>query len=403
MGKTARNKTQPAAPPPPDTLLPSDCTVAPSAGEEPSCDILEGAVRILRDDGTAPAEAVRELPDARARELLRWMVLTRAFDERCLNLQRQGRISFFVTSTGQEASHVGSAAALNDADWIFPAYREPAAPLMRGIPVRALIDQLIGNAGDLSRGRQMPCHYGFASVRYTSISSPIATQISHAVGTALAAKLRGVRIVTIAYFGDGATSSNEFHAGLNFAGVYQAPTVLFCQNNQWAISMPVRRQTASASIAVKAKAYGFPGVRVDGNDLLAVYHVTREAVDRARQGGGPTLIESVTYRMHSHSTADDAARYRDAGEVASWRQRDPIERFRRHLAWRGIWTPADEESLWAQARQEVAQAIEESERTPPLTPGTMFEDVYKEMPPHLREQRDALLAHLEKRNPTRPA
>jgi TPP-dependent pyruvate/acetoin dehydrogenase alpha subunit len=274
---------------------------------------------------------------------------------------------------------------------------------MRGVPVKSLVDQLIGNSGDLSRGRQMPCHYAFSSVRYTSISSPIATQISHAVGTALAAKLRGVRIVTIAYFGDGATSSNEFHCGLNFAGVYQAPTVLFCQNNQWAISMPVRRQTASASIAVKAKAYGFPGVRVDGNDLLAVYRVTREAVDRAREGGGPTLIESITYRMHSHSTADDAGRYRNAGEVDSWRLRDPIERFRRHLAWRGIWTPADEESLWTQARQEVARAIEESERTPPLAPETLFDDVYKEMPPHLREQRDALLAHLEKRPPTRPA
>ena len=387
-------------PPPSDTVMPSDLEVRPDT-DDLAPDTLEGAVRVMQDDGSAPAEAAREMPDARAVELYRWMVLTRAFDERCMNLQRQGRISFFVTSTGQEASHVGSAAALDDTDWIFPAYREPAAPLMRGIPLRALIDQVLGNDADPTRGHQMPCHYGFASARYVSISSPIGTQIPQSVGTALAAKLRGDRLVTLAYFGDGATSSNDFHSGLNFAGVYQAPAVLFCQNNQWAISMPVRRQTASASIAIKARAYGFPGVRVDGNDLLAVHRVTREAVSRAREGGGPTLIESVTYRMHSHTTADDATRYRPLAEVEAWRRRDPIERFRLHLAWRGIWTPEDDEKAWASARQEVAQAIEEAERTPLPAVSTLFDDVYAELPPHLREQRDALVAHLEKRNPPR--
>ncbi len=380
--------------------MPSDLEVSPSA-DDLAPDTLEGVVRVMQDDGSAPAEAVREMPDTRAVELYRWMVLTRAFDERCMNLQRQGRISFFVTSTGQEASHVGSAAALNDTDWIFPAYREPAAPLMRGIPLRALIDQILGNDADPTHGRQMPCHYGFAAARYVSISSPIGTQIPQSVGTALAAKLRGDRLVTLAYFGDGATSSNDFHCGLNFAGVYQAPAVLFCQNNQWAISMPVRRQTASASIAIKACAYGFPGVRVDGNDLLAVHRVTREAVSRAREGGGPTLIESVTYRMHSHTTADDATRYRPRTEVEAWRRRDPIERFRLHLAWRGIWTPEENEKAWALARQQVAQAIEEAERTPSPAVSTLFDDVYAELPPHLREQRDALLAHLEKRTPPR--
>jgi pyruvate dehydrogenase E1 component alpha subunit len=383
-------------------MMPSDCSFEPVVDLEAVPALLEDALQVLRADGSAPEEDVRALSDARCRELHRWMVLTRAFDERCLNLQRQGRISFFVTSTGQEAAGVGSAAALNDADWIFPAYREPCIALMRGVPIRALIDQLIGNDADLSRGRQMPAHYTFASVRYTSISSPIGTQITQAVGTAMAAKIRGRRIVTIVYFGDGATSSNEFHAGLNFAGVYHAPTVFFCQNNQWAISMPVQRQTASGTLAVKAKAYGFPGVRVDGTDLLAVYRATREAVERARQGGGPTLIEAVTYRVHSHTTSDDATRYRNGGEVEEWRKRDPLERFRRHLEWRGIWTAKDEEALWAQARQEVAQAIQASEATPPPAVATLFDDVYAEIPPHLKEQRDALLAALQRRNAPQP-
>ncbi len=394
-------KAQPV--PPAETAAPTDFGVNPTPSELTDPDSLQGAVRVMADDGSAPAEAVREVPDARAKALYRWMVLTRAFDERCMNLQRQGRITFFVTSTGQEASHVGGAAALDDADWIFPAYREPSALFMRGIPIRALIDQVIGNAADLTRGRQMPCHYAFAEARYVSISSPIGTQITQAVGTAMAARLRGDRIVTIAFFGDGASSSNDFHSGLNFAGVFRAPAILFCQNNHWAISLPVSRQTASHSIATKAHAYGFPGVRVDGNDLLAVHRVTREAVARARDGGGPTLIESVTYRMHAHTTADDATRYRPSEEVEAWRLRDPIDRFRRHLAWRGIWTPADDEALWTASRQEVARAIEESERTPMPAPGTLFDDTYAELPPHLREQRDALLAHLEKRKPDRPS
>jgi pyruvate dehydrogenase E1 component alpha subunit len=398
MPDPARDKKRPPPPPPPsDDMLPADCEVQPLVDDESHAEYLEGAVQVLQPDGSAPEDAVHDLPDARCRELYAWMLLSRAFDERCLNLQRQGRISFFVTATGQEASQIGSAAALNDADWIFPAYREPTAALMRGAPLRALIDQLMGNAADLSLGRQMPGHYTFANIRYTSISSPIGTQIPQAVGSAMAAKIRGRRIVTIAYFGDGATSSSDFHSGLNFAGVYHAPTVFFCQNNQWAISMPVRRQTASGTLAVKAKAYGFPGVRVDGNDLMAVYRVTREAVERARRGDGPTLIESVTYRMHSHTTSDDATRYRSGEEVAGWRRRDPIERFRRHLEWRGIWTPAEEEAAWALAREKVSQAVQAAEATPPPAPATLFDDVYAEMPRHLQEQRDALLAHLRKR------
>jgi pyruvate dehydrogenase E1 component alpha subunit len=352
---------------------------------------LQGARRALRADGSADEDPDHPLSDARCRDLYGWMVLTRAFEERCLNLQRQGRIGFYVTCTGQEAASVGSAAALEATDWIVPAYREPAAALMRGAPLRSILDQLIGNAADLALGRQMPCHYAYPDLRIASASSPIGTQITHAVGLGMAARIRGDRAVALAYFGDGATSSNEFHAGLNFAGVYRAPAIFFCQNNQYAISLPVCRQTASPSIAAKAEAYGFPGVRVDGNDLPAVYRATREAVARARGGDGPTLIEAVTYRVHGHTTSDDPGRYRPDAEVALWRRWDPLDRFRRHLTWRGIWTEGDEQAAWERAREEVARAVQASEATPLPDVATLFDGVYAEMPPHLREQRDALL------------
>lgn len=376
-------------------MLPSDCAVSPLMEVE-AAPVHEDLAQVLAPDGSALPESDPRLAESRCKELYALMVRTRALDERGMNLQRQGRIGFYVSCTGQEAAHIGSAAALSDEDWVFPQYREPGIALMRGVPVRALIDQTMGNAADLTKGRQMPCHYSFP-VRYASISSPIGTQIAHAVGTAMAAKIRGAPIVTMVYFGDGATSSNDFHAGMNFAGVYHTPTIFMCQNNQWAISLPVQRQTASTSIAVKAAAYGFEGVRVDGNDLLAVYGAAREAVDRARAGGGPTLIEAVTYRMHSHSTSDDARRYRNEEEVDEWKKRDPIERFRRYLEWRGIWTAEEEAAVWANARQEVAQAIQEAEKVPQPAPATLFDDVYADVPPHLKEQREALLSHLRRR------
>lgn len=375
-----------------------DCAVNPLMEVE-TAPAMEDVVQILGPDGSVSRDRDPGLPEARCRELHRLMILCRVLDERGVNLQRQGRVGFYVTCTGQEASHVGSAAALRDEDWVFPAYREPGIALMRGVPVRALFDQVIGNGADVCKGRQMPCHYAFASCRYASVSSPIGTQIPQAVGAAMAAKIRGDRAVTAVYFGDGATSSSDFHVGLNFAGVFHAPTIFICQNNQWAISLPVQRQTASPSIAVKAKAYGFEGVRVDGNDLLAVYAVTRDAVERARAGGGPALIEAVTYRVQSHSTSDDARRYRSEDEVDEWKKRDPIERFRRHLEWRGIWSQADEEGAWADARGTVARAIQEAEQCAPVEPATLFDDVFAGVPPHLQAQRDALLASLQVRGP----
>src|SRR5258706_7144534 len=223
---------------------------------------------------------------------------------------------------------------------------------------------MFGNANDAARGRQMPDHYTSREAHFGSISSPVGTQITQAVGFAWAAKLRRDDAAVIVYFGDGATSANDFHNGLNFAGVFKTPTIFFCRNNGWAISVPTERQTASASFAEKGIAYGVPSLRCDGNDLLAVISATREALARAAHGGGPTLIEAITYRLSGHSTSDDPKAYRQEDEVEEWRRRDPIARLRRLLAARGFWTDADQAKVEEEAQEEVKEAITAAERTP---------------------------------------
>ena len=316
------------------------------------------------------------------------MVLARTLDERGVNLQRQGRIGFYAPMEGQEAAQVGCAWALSSKDWLVPAYRELAVALTRGVPLRQLVDQLYGSRADLTKGRQMPNHYGFAQYRFVTPSSPIGTQIVQAVGLALASRYKGEHVVAVPFFGDGATSSNDFHAGLNFAGVYRAPVVFFCQNNQWAISLPRAKQTRSATLAMKADAYGFPGVQVDGNDFRAVYRAVREARERALKGEGPTLVEAVTYRMGPHSTSDDPGRYRSNEELAQWKRRDPIERLRLQLAQEGHLTEAEFEQMQEEARAEVARTIREAEVEPPPDPESLFDDVYRVPPPSLVEERE---------------
>ncbi len=316
------------------------------------------------------------------------MVLARTLDERGINLQRQGRIGFYAPMEGQEAAQVGCAWALSSKDWLVPAYRELAVALTRGVPLRQLVDQLYGSRADLTKGRQMPNHYGFAQYRFVTPSSPIGTQIVQAVGLALASRYKGEHVVAVPFFGDGATSSNDFHAGLNFAGVYRAPVVFFCQNNQWAISLPRAKQTRSATLAMKADAYGFPGVQVDGNDFRAVYRAVREARERALKGEGPTLVEAVTYRMGPHSTSDDPGRYRSNEELAQWKRRDPIERLRLQLAQEGHLTEAEFEQMQEEARAEVARTIREAEVEPPPDPESLFDDVYRVPPPSLVEERE---------------
>jgi len=249
------------------------------------------------------------------------MLTTRLIDRRLEQLQRQGRIGFHVGSLGEEGAICAAAFALQDIDWIFPCYRELGALLIRGLPMQTMVDNLFGNADDVVRGRQMPDHYTLREKRFVSVSSPVGTQITQAVGLAWAAKLRKDPLCTLVYFGDGATSTTDFHSGMNFAGVFKAPTVFYCRNNGYAISVPSDRQTASATFAQKADAYGLPGVRVDGNDVFAIVTVVREALARARSGGGPTLIEAITYRLGAHTTSDDPSRYRDGSSLVVWAPR----------------------------------------------------------------------------------
>ena len=281
-----------------------------------------------------------DLDDKDLVEMYRLMALGRRFDRRSVNLQRQGRLGTFPPGEGQEATQIGSAYAVGPEDWIYPSYREHSVQLARGMPPSVM----------LSYYRGLPNRdWDVYRYRMNIHTIPIATQLPHAVGHAHAARLAGENLITVVYFGDGATSESDFHSSMNFAGVWKTPTVFLCSNNGWAISMPAHRQTASTSLADKAIAYGMPGVRVDGMDVLAVYAATREAVERARNGGGPTLIEAVTYRYGPHATADDPTLYRTEEEVRAWRAKDPLDRFKRYLVDQGLWSEDIDEQVAAEA------------------------------------------------------
>jgi 2-oxoisovalerate dehydrogenase E1 component alpha subunit len=350
-----------------------------------------GVIRAMRDDGTVDPAHDPGISDAELVSLYVAMVRIRILDDRLVALQRQGRIGFHIGSIGEEAAILGSAFAMRKRDWIFPCYREFGAALWRGFALQSYLDNMFGNANDAAKGRQMPDHYTARSAHFGSISSPVGTQITQAVGFAWAAKLKKDDAVVIVYFGDGATSSNDFHHGMNFAGVFKTPTIFFCRNNGWAISVPTERQTASASFAEKGSAYGVPSLRCDGNDLLAVISATKEALARAVRGDGPTLIEAITYRLSGHSTSDDPKAYRQEDEVEEWRRRDPIARLRRLLQARGLFSDADQAKAEAGIQEEIKEAIGVAERTPPPSLASMFDDVYREPPWHLREQCEHLM------------
>ncbi|MBI2920495.1 MAG: thiamine pyrophosphate-dependent dehydrogenase E1 component subunit alpha [Planctomycetes bacterium] len=352
-------------------------------------------LRVLTDDGSAVAALDPGLSEADLRRLYRAMLQLRIFDGRMLSLQRSGRIGFYGTATGQEASTIGTAFPLEGRDWIFPALREGGTLALRDYPIRLMVAQLIGNAIDVCRGRQMPCHYSDAKRHYVAMSSVIATQFPHAVGAAMAAKYRKDGAVVLGYIGDGGTSAADFHVAMNFAGVFKPPVVLVCQNNHWAISVPVAVQTSSETIAQKAIAYGIEGVRVDGNDVLAVVRASKAAIDKARSGGGPTFIECVTYRRLGHSSSDDPTRYRDPEEVKAWEAKDPIERFRLHLEKRSIWTAGWQKKLELEINDEITAGIREGEAAGPPAVATLFDDVFRDVPPILEEQRQDLLRQEE--------
>ena len=363
-----------------------------TAARHPEDANADGVVRVLRDDGTLDPRTDPGLSKDEALSLYKAMVKVRVLDDRLVALQRQGRIGFHIGSLGEEASILGSAFAMRKQDWMFPCYREFGGAMWRGMPLQRYIDNMFGNANDPAKGRQMPDHYCYREAKVTSISSPIGTQITQAVGFAWAAKMKRDELVTMAYMGEGATSSNEFHNGMNFAGVFKVPVVFFCRNNGWAISVPTERQTASRTFAEKAIAYGMPGIRCDGNDVFAVAKVTKDAIARAARGEGPTLIEALTYRISGHSTSDDPKAYRPEAWLDPWRARDPIARFRKYIVKHIGFTEAQDKELEAEVDVELKAAIKVAEATPLPELSSMFEDVFAEVPWHLREQRDALLA-----------
>jgi pyruvate dehydrogenase E1 component alpha subunit len=325
--------------------------------------------RILAPDGTAVGRTDVGLAGDDLRAILRWMLIARRLDRECIALQRQGELTVYPGFEGQEAAQIGSAFALGAGDFVFPTFRELAAALVRGVdPVRYLW---------YHRGTWHGGPYDPRATRFGPICIPIATQIVHAAGHALGQQLDGAEEVTLVYFGDGSTSEGDFHEGANMAGVWRLPLVLFCQNNGWAISVPTAKQTAG-EIWRRAEGYGFPGVRVDGNDVLAVYAATRDALARARAGEGPTLIEAMTYRIGAHSTADDPARYRDEVEVEQARGFDPLARFRTWMLAAGH---ADDAQIagWGDEAETFALSVREgliAQEAPPAE--WMFEWAYAE-------------------------
>lgn len=325
------------------------------------------------------------LDDELLLKLYRHMLLARRFDEFQVKLQHQGRLGTFAPSSGQEAAQLGAVAALRDADWVVPSFREMPAALWRGAPLAQL---LLYNAG-YNEGADP----GEAS-RTLPVSIPVGSQIPHAVGLAYAAHYHGRDDVALTFFGDGATSEGDFHEALNFAGVFNTPTIFLCQNNQWAISVPREHQSHTKTLAQKAIAYGMPGLQVDGNDLLAVYAATCEAVERARKGDGPTLIECFTYRLSPHTTADDPHRYRNKEEEESWKKCEPLRRFRHYLEGKGLLEEEAVVSMEATIRDEINQAWESTEqRMQTMTDSAViFDHHYAEMPPYLELQRRDFVA-----------
>ena len=349
-------------------------------------------LQILDHEGVLDEKLAKDtLTDEQALEMYEWMVIARQFDEVAFKLQRSGRMGTYPQNKGQEAAAIGSAfAAIKGTDFLVPSYRENTALWIHGLPMHYVYLHWMGD----ERGNKIP-----EGVNVLPLSVPIGTQMLHATGIAWAYKLRGERQCVITYFGDGATSEGDFHEAMNFAGTFQVPCVFFCQNNQWAISVPRTVQTKAETIAQKGIAYGIPCVQVDGNDLFAVYKATREALDRAREGGGPTIIEAVTYRLGDHTTADDARRYRDADELERAKERDPLIRTRLYLEKKGLWDEHRQKALQEKAEAIVAEETKAAESIAEPETQDMFNDMFAELPDELVRQRDTLRTSSIGQNP----
>ena len=361
-----------------------------------------GLVRVLDDDHEAKGPWDPNLDPEQLQIALRWMMLNRVFDDRMWQIQRQGRISFYMQARGEEAISIAQGMALRAGDMCFPSYRNQGLYMYRGMKLVDMMCQCLSNTRDMCKGRQLPIMYHSKAGNVFSISGNLATQAPHAVGWAMASALKGEDHIAATWVGDGSTAEADFHHALTFAAVYQAPVILNVVNNQWAIS--TFQGTAGGQrrpFAARGLGLGIPGLRVDGNDFLAVYSATLWAADRARRGGGPTLIELVTYRGGAHSTSDDPSKYRPKDEWDAFPLGDPIERLKQHLIAEGNWSDAKHEALEEQLRTEVMSAWKEAQQYgtmtegPWLDPATMFDDVYAEIPAHLESQRRRLLEILD--------
>lgn len=338
--------------------------------------------QILSEDGKVQDEQqVPDLSDDQLKDLYSWMLKLRVLDGRAIKLNRQGRLGFYAPLGGQEACQVASMAALEKSDWLFPSYRDVGAAMYHGLPLEKVFLHSRGQLG----GSRIP-----DDVNMFPTQIIIAGHLLHAAGAAWAGKLRGEDFVTISFFGDGATSQGDFHEALNFASVFKLPTIFFCQNNHYAISVPLERQMNSESIAQKAISYDMAGIQVDGNDALAVYQATKEAADRARKGEGPTLIETITYRLGPHTmSGDDPKRYREQQEEAEWRERDPLKRFRTYLESKNLWSDEAEQATIDEMMDEIGDTIKKVEKADNGSVADLLDNVYVEMPPHVAELKEA--------------
>jgi 2-oxoisovalerate dehydrogenase E1 component alpha subunit len=375
---------------PPAGLQPRPDESCPAAETNPLCTDL---VRVLDDENRAVGPWDPKLDPETLRRMLRVMALTRAFDDRMYRGQRQGKTSFYMKCTGEEATSVAAAFALAHDDMVFPSYRQQGILIARGYPLVEMINQIYSNRADKLKGRQLPVMYSARDFGFFSISGNLATQVPQAVGWAMASAIKGDTRIATSFIGEGSSAEGDFHSGLTFAAVYNAPVVFNVVNNQWAISSFSGFAGAErTTFAARAIGYGIAGLRVDGNDALAVYAATQWAANRARANMGPTLIEHFTYRAEGHSTSDDPNAYRSAQERTEWPLGDPIMRLKRHLIALGEWSVEQHEEMDRELVEQVKAATKEAEKSGVLGHGmhhpfkTMFEDVFEELPWHLQEQ-----------------
>ncbi|KAL6525019.1 hypothetical protein OROMI_030612 [Orobanche minor] len=361
--------------------------------------------RVLDDDGCPVPNSIFEQVDKEtAMRMYESMVTLQTMDIIFYEAQRQGRLSFYLTSSGEEAINIATAAALTLDDIILPQYREPGILLWRGFTLEQFANQLFGTKDGNDKGRQMPIHYGSKQHNYFTVSSPIATQLPQAAGVAYALKMDNKEACVVAFMGDGSTSEGDFHAGLNFAAVLEAPVIFVCRNNGWAISTPTSEQFRSDGVVVKGRAYGIRSVRVDGNDTLAVYSAIRAAREMTIREQKPILVEALTYRVGHHSTSDDSTKYRSSIEIEHWRMaKNPVNRFRKWVETNGWWTDEDETQLRSSVRKKVMHAIQVADRTEKPALKDLFTDVYDCVPSNLREQEKSLRETIKRHQQDFPA